>query len=59
MFWAQQLEARLRQMLLATLLIFECVTLPQSLGAQTASTQTPSPARRCKNALMKAEAVSK
>jgi hypothetical protein len=45
-------------MLLATLLIFECVTLPQSLGAQTASTQTPSPARRCKNALMKAEAVS-
>jgi hypothetical protein len=26
-------------MLLATVLIFECVALPQSLGVQTASTQ--------------------
>jgi len=39
MSWTQQLGARLRQILLASMLIFECVALPQWLRAQSASTQ--------------------
>jgi outer membrane protein TolC len=39
MRWTQQLSARLRQTLLATLLIFGSVAHPQALRAQTASTQ--------------------
>src|SRR5882762_9466950 len=39
MFWTQQLDARLRQALLASMLIFECLVPPQSLRAQTTSIQ--------------------
>src|SRR6266699_2906181 len=39
MFWTQQLDARLRRMLLASMLIFECLAPPQSLRAQTTSPQ--------------------
>lgn len=35
----QQLDRRLRRALLASLLVFECVTLPRSVHAQTASIQ--------------------
>ena len=37
--WNQQLDRRLRHALLASVLIFECVTLPRSVHAQTASIQ--------------------
>jgi outer membrane protein TolC len=39
MFWTQQLGARFRRILLATVLILEWVALPQSLRAQSASIQ--------------------
>src|SRR6266566_5215125 len=39
MVWTQQLDARLRQMLLASMLIFECLAPRQSLRAQTTSIQ--------------------
>src|ERR1700737_4979271 len=38
MVWPQQLDARLRQILLTSMLIFACVA-PQSLHAQTTSIQ--------------------
>jgi outer membrane protein TolC len=37
--WNQQLDRRLRHALLASVLIFDCVALPHSLQAQTASLQ--------------------
>src|SRR5467141_373874 len=39
MLWTQQLDGRLRQIVLASMLIFASVALPLSLCAQTASTQ--------------------
>jgi hypothetical protein len=39
MFWPQQLGARFRRILLATVLILEWVALPQSLRAHSASIQ--------------------
>src|SRR6266852_9162929 len=39
MVWTQELDARLRRMLLASMLIFECLAPPQLLRAQTTSIQ--------------------
>ena len=39
MVWTQELDARLRRMLLASMLIFECLAPPQLLRAQTTSPQ--------------------
>jgi outer membrane protein TolC len=54
MLWTQQLDARLRQVLLASMLICACLAPPQSLRAQTASTQGQliSPAASVSNALV-------